>query len=131
MRVMLDTNVLISALLFPSRHMNLLIWKLTSQHTIVLSSYVVEELHRVVRKKFPRNVDTIDRLLEKMSYELVYTPKKLDEGLIEIRDINDYPVIYTAIKEEVDILITGDKDFCELNLEAPVIVTPAEFLEMY
>jgi len=131
MRVMLDTNVLISTLLFPSRHINYLIWKLTSEHTIVLSSYVVEELHKVVEKKFPEKVNATDRLLEKMSFELVYTPKKLEEGLVEIRDMNDYPVIYTAIKEEVDVLITGDKDFCDLGLEEPDIVTPTEFLAKY
>ena len=131
MRIMLDTNVLISALLFPSRHMNYLIWKLTSEHTIVLSSFVVEELHKVVQKKFPTKVNAVDQLLENMSYELVYTPKKMEPDLVEIRDMNDYPVIYTAIKEEVDILITGDKDFSDLGLNEPVIVTPAEFLAKY
>lgn len=37
-------------------------------------------------------------------------PDTLEEGLFNIRDIKDYPVLYTAIIENVDILITGDKD---------------------
>ena len=51
MRVMLDTNVLISALLFLSRHMDLLFERVVTEHTMVLSSYVIEELHKVVERK--------------------------------------------------------------------------------
>ena len=131
MRVMLDTNVLISALLFPSKHMDLLFEKIVADHTMVLSSYVIEELHNVVERKFPAKVQVIDFLLANMSYELVYTPKHIDEKLTEIRDSKDYPVLYTAIKEEVDVLITGDKDFFDLNIKEPVIVTPHNFIERF
>lgn len=66
-----------------------------------------------------------------MSYEYVYTPNDLEEGLFDIRDIKDYPVLYTAIIEDVDILITGDKDFKDIDIEKPEIMTPTEFLEFY
>lgn len=52
MRVMIDTNVLLSALLFPSRQMNTLIEKITTEHQLVLSSYVVDGLMNVTRRKF-------------------------------------------------------------------------------
>lgn len=55
----------------------------------------------------------------------------MDSSLVSIRDIKDYPVIYTAIIEGVDILITGDKDFEELQLETPEIMTPAEFTDRF
>lgn len=42
MRIMTDTNILISVLLFPSQQMNTLIYKITMEHQLVLSSYVVE-----------------------------------------------------------------------------------------
>lgn len=35
--------------------------------------------------------------------ELVYTPHHMSGGLFEIRDRNDYPVLYTAIIENADI----------------------------
>jgi len=38
---------------------------------------------------------------------------------------------YTAIKEDVDVLITGDKDFSKIDVERPEILTPAQFLEKY
>jgi predicted nucleic acid-binding protein len=35
------------------------------------------------------------------------------------------------IQEDVDILITGDKDFQEVNLEKPEILTPVDFITKY
>lgn len=51
MRIMIDTNLLISALLFPSQQMDTLIYKITAEHQLVLSSYIVQELLDVVRRK--------------------------------------------------------------------------------
>lgn len=52
-------------------------------------------------------------------------------GLFDIRDMNDYPVLYTAIVEDVDILITGDKDFTGIPIERPEILTPTDFITNY
>lgn len=70
-------------------------------------------------------------MLAKMNYEYVYTPEILDETLFEIRDVKDYPVLYTAILEDVDILVTGDSDFKDVDVDTPEILTPAEFVERY
>lgn len=131
MRIMLDTNVLISALLFPGVKMNAMMETLYTKHDLVLSSYVVDELKDVVNRKFPQKKASIDKLLFLMSYEYVYTPSEMDDSLFEIRDIKDYPVLYTAIVEDIDILITGDKDFSDIDIEKPEIMTPAEFMEEY
>ena len=131
MRVMIDTNVLISALLFPSQQMNKLIYIITTEHQLVLSSYVVDELLNVTRRKFESKIEAVDLLLSQIPYELVYTPKQPKPGLFEIRDEKDYPVLYSAIIEGVDVFITGDKDFDGVDLEKPEIVSPAGFLEKY
>jgi len=131
MRVMIDTNILISVLLFPSQQMNALIYKITTEHQLVLSSYVVDELLNVIRRKFKNKLEAADLLLSQLSYELVYTPAKPRPGLLEIRDERDYPVLYTAITEDVDVFVTGDKDFDELELKRPEIISPAGFLEKY
>lgn len=87
MRIMLDTNVLISALLFPSTQMTHLFEYIVINHTMVLSSYVIDELHTVVERKFPNKVEIVEKLLERMSYEFVCTPKKVEQHVISIRDI--------------------------------------------
>ena len=101
------------------------------EHQLVLSSYVVQELKDVVRRKFASKVGVVDTLLAKMNYEYVYTPDMLDETLFEIRDVKDYPVLYTAILEDVDILVTGDSDFGDVDVDKPEILKPAEFVERY
>jgi predicted nucleic acid-binding protein len=45
--------------------------------------------------------------------------------------MDDLPILATAIIEDVDILLTGDKDFEGLGLDRPEIVTPSQFLEKY
>jgi pilT protein domain protein len=64
-----------------------------------------------------------------MSFEYVYTPNELENDLFYIRDIKDYPVLYTAIIEDIDILITGDKDFSDINIHKPEIMSPSQFME--
>ena len=48
-----------------------------------------------------------------------------------IRDADDEKVLYSAIISDVDILLTGDKDFSDVDIERPEILTPHEFLEKY
>ncbi len=123
--------MLISLLLFPNPRMNAMIELIFTEHELVLSSFVVSELKDVVQRKFPTKVKAVDRLLLKMSYDLVYTPEEMDETMFRIRDAKDYPVLYTAIIEDVDVLITGDKDFTDIEIEKPAIMTPADFMAKY
>lgn len=128
---MVDTNVLISLLVFSSKKMSQMMECIFMEHQLVLSSYIVEELKDVIRRKFVSKAGVVDTLLAKMNYEYVYTPDIVDETLFKIRDVKDYPVLYTAIMEDVDILVTGDSDFSDVGVEKPEILTPTEFVEKY
>jgi len=48
-----------------------------------------------------------------------------------IRDPKDIPILSAAMKYDIDIVISGDKDFVVLGLVKPITVSPAEFLENY
>ena len=131
MRIMIDTNVLFSALLFPSQKMDSIFDEIANNHTLIICSYVINELHDVTKRKFPTKLAVVAKLLSKMSYELVYTPQIIEEKLFEIRDINDYPILHTAIVEDVDVFITGDNDFSVVDIEKPLILTPKQFRDMF
>jgi putative PIN family toxin of toxin-antitoxin system len=132
MRIMLDTNVLISALVFRGKHLTRVIEKVVEQDTLVLCSYVIDEINTVVERKFPKHKSTMDKFLSRLSFELVYSPKEIEGAkLFEIRDDNDYIILHTAIIEDIDILITGDKDFAAVDIERPEILTPSEYLAKY
>jgi len=40
-------------------------------------------------------------------------------------------IIVSALLSDVDILITGDKDFLDVDIDKPEILTPREYLEKY
>ena len=132
MRVMLDTNIFISMIFFPSGQTRKLAKRLTESHQIVVCDYVIEELRLVVDRKFPDKRNAINRFFVELPFELVYTPKVLDQvGLPEMRDPKDSPILATAVMEDIDIFLTGDKDFLILEVDSPEILTMTDFLEKY
>jgi len=132
MRIMLDTNVLISLIFFPNEQMNKLAKMICNNHSIVLCSYVIEELQNVVARKFTTKKVALDTFLESLSYEFVYTPRFFDtDKYPSIRDKKDLPVLATSILEDVDILLTGDADFSSIEINRPEIMTPSEFMKKY
>ena len=132
MRIMLDTNVLVSAFIFKGQTIVKMIDFLTDNHSIVLSSYVLNELKEVIKDKFPAKHAELDTFLTNLPFEHVYTPDILDKTQYPaLRDSDDLPVLASSIMADVDILLTGDKDFSCLKLERPEILTPAQFVEHY
>lgn len=131
MRIMLGTNILVSAFVFRSRKIYAMINYIIKNHELVLSSYIVDELKDVVALKFPKITEELDEFLTTLSFTLVYSPQHIQLGLFEIRDAYDYPILYTAIIEGIDVLVTGDKDFDDVDIEKPDIMTVAEFTEMF
>ena len=132
MQIMIDTNVLISMIFFPGKQMNGLKKIICEQHSIVLCSYVVDELLKVTERKFSSKAKEVDGFLKSLPFHMVYTPKFIDaDNFPSVRDEMDTPILATAILEDVDILITGDKDFSDIEIERPEILTPSEFLRQY
>ncbi|MBC7075621.1 MAG: putative toxin-antitoxin system toxin component, PIN family [Syntrophomonadaceae bacterium] len=132
MRIMIDTNVLFSIYLFPTPAMQKLIDIITDYHIIVLPSYVIDELKLVIKHKFPAKYQFLDAFLSELPFEYTYTIERIDISKYpHIRDKKDLPVLVSAITEDVDVLITGDKDFSDIEIEKPEILTPTQFLKKY
>jgi predicted nucleic acid-binding protein len=94
--------------------------------------YVIAELQLVTDRKFPAKREFLDRFFLELPFTLVYTPKVLDlSEFPEVRDRKDSPILATAIMEEVDVFVTGDKDFLVLDVDMPEILTMTEFLRQY
>ena len=82
MRITTDTNILISAILFPNGRTNELMRIIAEKHKLILSSFVIEELMGVVKKKFGGKREAADRFLSKFPYEMVLYPERNEAGLI-------------------------------------------------
>lgn len=127
MRVLIDTNVLFSALLFPRSKPALALLHITQHHETVLCDQNIAELREILNRKAPKYLPAAESLLAEMAYELIPAVKHVEKL---IRDAKDQPILNAAIIFGVDIILTGDKDFLSLEIEHPKCMTAAEFLAL-
>jgi putative PIN family toxin of toxin-antitoxin system len=131
MKVFIDTNVLISAVLFPQGKVASVFSYLIKSHDIVISSYTIKECEIVFERKFPLKVEYLREFISSLSFELFKTPENIDSNKYpQIRDINDLPILVSAILSDSDILITGDKDFEDIEIKKPLIFSPNQYYEL-
>lgn len=133
MKVPIDTNVLISAMLNPSGTPAQAYVKATTHpNRGMICEQNVDELRRIFNKKFPHRLDSLNRFLSValLSLELVPIPDEEAPAEAQIRDVNDRPILRAAAASAADILLTGDRDFLESGITNPAILTPAEFLRL-
>ncbi|MCL2081015.1 MAG: putative toxin-antitoxin system toxin component, PIN family [Oscillospiraceae bacterium] len=125
MRIMIDSNVLISAVYNPNSKPARAVREVCENHELLLCDHIVAECYDVVGRKFPQHIQALDKLLTSLGYALVVAPR----GGASIADPKDAPILNAAILEEVDVIISGDDHFLSLNLERPKVLTPAQYLE--
>ncbi len=128
MRVFVDANIVISALLFPNGKVAKVFSHILDKHTVIISSYTKEECVEVFKKKFPLKIEQIEIFFDGINFEEFKSPEKIDENKYpKIRDIKDLPVLVSAILSDADILLTGDKDFENIKIDKPLIFTPSKY----
>ena len=129
MDVMIDSNVIISAAIFPNAKMDNFLECVSEEHQLFVCSYTLEEVIRVVKRKWPERLRSMEVFLHRLRYHFIRTPSLdiLDPDIV-IRDENDYPILASALLADVDILITGDHDFDDLGLERPEVMSIAAFV---
>ena len=133
LRVVLDTNVLLSGIAYPASVPGKIIaaWRHGSVD-VLLSVYILDELRRVLPRLAQRHGLTaaeIDDLVDVLAIQAeVIAPLPGTEP--DLRDLDDEPVLGTLLSAQrtsgADYLITGDKDLLALGERYP-IVTPAKF----
>ncbi len=133
LRVVLDTNVLLSGIAYPASVPGKILaaWRHGSVD-VLLSGYILDELRRVLPRLARRhglNAAEIDDLVDALSIQAEVIDPLPGIGP-DLRDAKDQPVLATllaAIKTSGgDYLVTGDKDLLAMAGRYP-IVTPAKF----
>ncbi len=115
LRVVLDTNVLVSALISDGKPRELFRKGIENQFLIVTSDPMLKELSRVLgRSKFKTNPDEIRRITLALlnSAEVVDVKTKLK---VVKEDPKDDIVIETAYDGHADFIVTGDGHLLELE----------------
>ena len=132
MRVVLDTNVLISALAFPGSKPDQILSRIRrGEIDLFISSFILSELDRVLREKFRLTkkeaqdrvnaVSSIAHLVEPTERIQVVTAKDDDNRILEC-----------AIEAQADFLGTGDKEHLLPlgSLRDTRIISPSEFVNL-
>ena len=131
MRVLVDTNVLISAALSSTGvPFQAYVKAVSTPNHGLICEQNMDEMKRIFQKKFPAKLPALDEFLSTalLTMELVPIPTDEAETENQIRDVKDRPILRAAIHANADVLLTGDKDFLESGVTHPAITTPAEFL---
>lgn len=132
LRVVLDTNVLVSGLAYPTSVPGLIVgvWR-RGGLDVVLSRYILDELSRVLPRlnRMQLSAGEIRDLVDSLMFlaDVVEPQSSQDSSL---RDRADEQVLGTLLASRADYLITGDKDLLALAEKYP-IVTPATFWERH
>jgi len=126
MRILIDTNILFSALIRPGSTPARALLYAAENHQLVLCDRNIAELRDILGRKAPKYLPDAEVLIAELPYELI---PAVDHAEKLIRDAKDQPILNAAIVFDVDMILTGDKDFLSLDLERPRCLTAAQFLD--
>jgi len=138
MRVCLDANVLISYLLryTPHRPPSRIVDDAFAQRfDLIMSELTPIELRAAVESKSYLskhiNLEDLEDFILSMEFAATIVPKTDEQIPSATRDPGDDYLIAHSILNDVDFLVTGDKDLLVLGKVAGVrIVSPATFLAL-
>lgn len=128
LRVVLDTNVLVSGLAYPGSVPGRIVtaWR-QGGLGVVLSRYILDEMLRV-RSRLPRatlSSEEIRDLADSFMFLAdVVEPSGAHDA--QLRDPTDQPLLQTLLASAANYLITGAKDLLALADRYPIL-TPAKF----
>lgn len=127
MRLVLDTNVLIAAVVADGLCRDLVRRRLEN-HSVITSRTLLNELREKLEEKFVVKAKDIPFLSVYEARAELVEPAPLDANLC--RDPDDVAVLATAIAGKADFIITGDQDLLVLSQHEGIpIVTPRQWLE--
>jgi uncharacterized protein len=126
-RVLLDTNVLISAILFRGLPRTLLSGAIRGELDLVTSPALLDELEAVLTRRFefpPELARAVMGELESLADVVVP-----DDVPAVSRDPDDDQVLAAAVAGDVEAIVTGDADLLVLEMHRGIrILKPSDFV---
>lgn len=135
MRVVVDTNILLSALISPGNVPDKLyqLW-LAKKFDLVTSEWQIEEIRRVshyneVKKHFKPH--EVGRLINGLRYKALVLDNLPD--VTYSPDPDDNPILAAGLAGQVQFIVSGDKyDLLELETVRGIpIITARKFVELF
>jgi putative PIN family toxin of toxin-antitoxin system len=129
LKVVFDTNILVSALLFPGgRGEQALLRILEERDELLLSRAILDELLGVLARKFARDAEELSRVA--VLLDDISTAVRPRRRVQVLRDAPDNRILECAVAGGAGLIVTGDRALLALGEYAGArIVTLAAYLE--
>jgi len=117
-RVFLDTNILISGIVFAGNERKLLEAMIDGKFVMMLSSDVVDEAKEALGRKFPKQAVLFPLFLRMVKHEEISRrayKRSVGRYVELIGDRTDAPILAAAVVSKADYLATGDKELLALK----------------
>jgi putative PIN family toxin of toxin-antitoxin system len=126
MRVMLDTNVLASAVATRGLCADVL-RAVLAEHELTICPQIISELQRVLKDKFALPRPLVNDFIRLVREEAILCePGTLPA--IELKDKDDLGILSAAVGGEVNVIVTGDKEIQMVGMVAGLkIMSPRQF----
>ncbi|HSB06124.1 MAG TPA: putative toxin-antitoxin system toxin component, PIN family [Thermodesulfobacteriota bacterium] len=130
LKVVLDTNILISAILFGGKPRQILEKAIRGEIRLCISEPILDELKGVLqRAKFDYSPEMIQVILKELTSvsDFVNASKTID---VVLEDPEDNRILECAVEAEANYIITGDFHLLKLSRYRNIeVVNPGAFLE--
>ena len=128
-RATLDTNILVSALLYPGNERRILEAAIEGKFKPITSPAILDELGKVLTRLEVGEQEVEGYLIRIMEISEVCLPTRL--GDIEIRDREDIRILECARSGASHYIVTGDEDLLSLmEYEGIKIIRSRELLRL-
>jgi len=121
MRLVLDTNTLVSALFWDGNERQVLRKCKSKEHQLIVSPQILDELTEVLRVKFHVPDNKIREYVEELILiaEIVYPVGEIHAVK---EDPDDDIILETAMVGKVDMLVTGDKYLLKIKKYRGIVI---------
>ena len=130
-KVVLDTNVLVSGLNFEGNENRILTLFYRRIIEVYFSPFILQELRTVLEKKFRWEKDRVNFLLKKINDLGIIVHPTCNIFVIKTKK-DDNRILECVVEARVDYLITGDTKHLQplKKIEGIPILTPGQFLRI-
>lgn len=135
-RIVLDTNLFISAILKPGSNPDIIIRAVKDEKVLLLmSDSICQEIFRVlsypkIRKRLAASDEELKSFMQLLNAVAIMTPDTLVLPSLDA-DPDDTKYLVCAVEGRADFIVSGDHHLTDLGIYHGIrVVTPADFIQI-